>query len=85
MALFSGLAGQAAIPLIALGMVAFLAATTQGPITAFIIVMEMVSGHTMALSLMATALLAGAVGRAVSRPMYTELAALQLQRPPAAR
>lgn len=84
-ALFSGLAGQAAIPLIALGMVAFLAATTQGPITAFIIVMEMVSGHTMVLSLMATALLAGAVGRAVSRPMYTELAALQLQRPPAAR
>src|SRR5690606_20805834 len=38
-----GLAGDAAIPLIALGMVGFLAATTQGPITAFIIVMEMVA------------------------------------------
>lgn len=74
---FSGLAGEAAIPLIALGMVGFLAATTQGPITAFIIVMEMVSGHAMVLSLMATALLAGGVGRLVSRPMYGELAALQ--------
>ena len=80
-ALLAGLAGQAAIPLIALGMVAFLAATTQGPITAFIIVMEMVSGQAMVLSLMATALLAGALGRAVSRPMYTEIAALQPVQP----
>ena len=71
-----GLAGDAAIPLIALGMVGFLAATTQGPITAFIIVMEMVAGHTMVLSLMACALLASGVARMISRPMYVEIAAL---------
>lgn len=67
---------EAAIPLIALGMVGFLAATTQGPITAFIIVMEMVSGHTMVLSLMATALLSSGIARLLTRPMYLELAAL---------
>lgn len=72
----AGLGREAAIPLIALGMVGFLAATTGGPITAFIIVMEMVSGHAMVLSLMACALLASGVARLITRPMYTELAAL---------
>jgi len=72
----AGLSREAAIPLIALGMVGFLAAATQGPITAFIIVMEMVSGHAMVLSLMACALLASGVSRLVTRPLYTELAAL---------
>ncbi len=67
---------DAAIPLIALGMVGFLAATTQGPLTAFIIVMEMVAGHAMVLSLMATALLASGVARWLTPPMYIELAAL---------
>ncbi|HWS75879.1 MAG TPA: chloride channel protein, partial [Quisquiliibacterium sp.] len=75
-AVLVGLGGDAAIPLIALGMVGFLAATTQGPITAFIIVMEMVAGHTMVLSLMACALLASGVARMITRPMYLELAAL---------
>ncbi|OGA97316.1 MAG: chloride channel protein [Burkholderiales bacterium RIFCSPHIGHO2_12_FULL_69_20] len=75
-ALLTGLGREAAIPLIALGMVGFLAATTQGPITAFIIVMEMVSGHAMVLSLMACALLASGVARLITRPMYGELAAL---------
>ena len=75
-ALLTGLGDEAAIPLIALGMVGFLAATTQGPITAFIIVMEMVSGHSMVLSLMASALLASAVARLLTKPMYLELAAL---------
>ena len=42
--------------LIALGMAGFLAAVTQAPLTAFIIVMEMVDGHAMVLSLMACAL-----------------------------
>ena len=79
-----GIAGEAAIPLIALGMVGFLAATTQGPITAFIIVMEMVSGHPMVLSLMATALLASGVARLLTKPMYSELALLLLL-PPAMR
>ncbi len=80
-ALAVGVSTQAAIPLIALGMVGFLAATTQGPITAFIIVMEMVSGHTMVLSLMASALLASGVSRLISRPLYVELAALILPLP----
>lgn len=75
-AVLTGVAQDAAIPLIALGMVGFLAATTQGPITAFIIVMEMVAGHSMVLSLMACALLAGGVARLVTRPMYFELALL---------
>jgi len=75
-AALTGLSREAAIPLIALGMVGFLAAATQGPITAFIIVMEMVSGHAMVLSLMACAFLASGVSRLVTRPLYTELAAL---------
>ena len=75
-ALLAGVSPEAAIPLIALGMVGFLAATTQGPITAFIIVMEMVSGHAMVLSLMACALLSSGVARLLTRPMYLELAAM---------
>lgn len=75
-ALLTGIGNEAAIPLIALGMVGFLAATTQGPITAFIIVMEMVSGQAMVLSLMACALLASGIARLLTRPMYTELAGL---------
>jgi H+/Cl- antiporter ClcA len=57
-------------------MVGFLAATTQGPLTAFIIVMEMVEGHEMVLTLMATSLVASGVARLVAPPMYVELAAL---------
>ncbi len=75
-ALLSGLSNQEAIPLIALGMVGFLAATTGGPITAFIIVMEMVSGQAMVLSLMACSLLASGMARLVTQPMYVELAAM---------
>jgi H+/Cl- antiporter ClcA len=75
-ALLTGVTREMAIPLIALGMVGFLAATTQGPITAFIIVMEMVAGQAMVLSLMACALLSSGVARLISRPMYVELAAL---------
>jgi H+/Cl- antiporter ClcA len=73
---FMGMGREAAIPLIAMGMTGFLAATTGGPITAFIIVMEMVSGQAMVLSLMACALLSSAVARLVTRPMYHELAAM---------
>ena len=75
-ALLTGVGREAAIPLIALGMVGFLAATTQGPITAFIIVMEMVSGQAMVLSLMASALLASGIARVMTPPMYQELSAL---------
>ncbi len=81
-ATLSDLHGDAAIPLIALGMVGFLAATTQAPITAFIIVMEMVSGHAMVLSLMACSMVAAGVSRLLSRPMYGQLAALLPLPPP---
>ncbi|RZL02995.1 MAG: chloride channel protein [Rubrivivax sp.] len=59
--------------LIALGMAGFLAAVTQAPITAFIIVMEMVDGHSMVLSLMACALTASGVARLLSPPLYGAL------------
>ncbi len=68
--------------LMALGMAAFLAAVTQAPMTAFIIVMEMVDGHALVLSLMASALVASGVSRLISAPFYTSLAQLQLQRLP---
>lgn len=64
--------------LIALGMVGFLAAATQAPLTAFIIVMEMVDGHGMVLSLMACAVVASTVSRVWSPPLYGALAAIQL-------
>jgi len=60
--------------LIAMGMAGFLAAVTQAPLTAFIIVMEMVDGHSMVLSLMAAAMLASLVSRMISRPLYGTLA-----------
>lgn len=66
--------------LIALGMVGFLAAATQAPLTAFIIVMEMVDGHAMVLSLMACALVATALARIISPPLYPSLARMQLAR-----
>ena len=85
-ALVADLGREAAIPLIALGMVGFLSATTQAPITAFIIVMEMISGHSMVLSLMACSMVAAGVSRLICRPMYGELALMLpipgLPRPP---
>lgn len=69
--------------LIALGMAGFLAAATQAPLTAFIIVMEMVDGHAMVLSLMACALIASGVARLLSPPLYAALARAQLARLPA--
>lgn len=73
------------VALIALGMAGFLAAVTQTPITAMIIVMEMVDGYAMVLSLMACALLASLVSRLVSRPLYPTLADIMLRQlaPPA--
>ena len=78
----SGLAREHAPALIALGMAGFLAATTQAPLTSFIIVMEMVDGHTMVLSLMACALVASGVSRLLSPPLYATLAQAQLRRLP---
>jgi H+/Cl- antiporter ClcA len=71
---------EASPALIALGMAGFLAAVTQAPITAFIIVMEMVDGHAMVLSLMAGALGASLIARWLSHPLYPALARAQLQR-----
>lgn len=71
--------------LIAMGMAAFLAAVTQAPLTAFIIVMEMVDGRAMVLSLMMAAMLASLVSRLISRPLYATLADYMIhQLPPAA-
>lgn len=58
----------------ALGMAAFLAGVTQVPITAFVIVMEMIDGHSMVLSLMAVALLASTVAKVFSQAPYHALA-----------
>ena len=78
--------------LIALGMAGFLAAVTQTPITAMIIVMEMTDGHAMVLSLIGCALVASLVSRMVSRPLYATLCELMVQElhgrpntPPASR
>jgi H+/Cl- antiporter ClcA len=70
--------------LIALGMTGFLAAATQAPMTAFIIVMEMVDGHALVLSLMASALIAASVSRLLCVPLYGSLAQQQLGRVPPA-
>lgn len=66
--------------LIALGMAGFLAATTQAPLTSFIIVMEMINGRSMVLSLMASAMLASLVARLISRPLYTALAGMMVRK-----
>ncbi len=66
--------------LIAIGMAAFLAAVTQTPITAMIIVMEMTEGHGMVLSLMGAALISSLVSRMISRPLYSTMAELMLER-----
>jgi len=60
--------------LIALAMVGYLAAVTQSPITSFVIVMEMVNGHALVISLMATALIASRVSRLFAPPLYEALA-----------
>lgn len=59
--------------LIALGMVGYLAAVTQSPITAFVIVIEMIDGHALVLSLMATALISSQVSRLFAPPLYEAL------------
>lgn len=69
--------GGAHLPLpmlIALGMVGYLAAVTQSPITAFVIVIEMINGHALVLSLMATALISSQVSRLFAPPLYEALA-----------
>ena len=60
---------------IILGMVAYFAGVTQAPITAFVIVMEMLDNHEMILPLMATSLIACACSRLICPiPLYYALA-----------
>jgi len=54
--------------------VGYLAAVTQSPIMSFVIVMEMINGHALVISLMATALIASRVSRLFSPPLYEALA-----------
>jgi H+/Cl- antiporter ClcA len=77
-AAWTGYAHPAA--LIALGMTGFLAAVTQAPLSAFIIVMEMVSGQSMVLSLMACAMVSSIISRLISTPLYAAQARLQRAR-----
>jgi H+/Cl- antiporter ClcA len=66
--------GVGAHPVVAICMAGFLSAATQSPITAAIIVMEMVDGHAMVISLLATALIAKAVSRSMGPELYQQLA-----------
>lgn len=75
------IAGQMQLPmLIALGMVGYLAAVTQSPITAFVIVIEMIDGHALVISLMATALISSQVSKLFAPPLYEALARRYLHR-----
>jgi H+/Cl- antiporter ClcA len=67
--------------LLVLGMVGFLAAMTQAPITAFVIVMEMTDNHHMLIPLMATAVIAHGISKTVSPvPFYHALAHSMLRK-----
>lgn len=75
------LPGEPDPAILVLGMVAFLAAMTQTPITSFVIVMEMTANHQMLLPLMATAVVAHGVSRSVAPvPLYHALAYPWLRR-----
>ncbi|MDR5759617.1 chloride channel protein [Caballeronia sp. LZ035] len=67
--------------LIALGMVGYLAAVTQSPITAFVIVIEMINGHALVLSLMATALISSQVSKLFAPALYEALAQKYMSKP----
>ena len=70
--------GNVNVALVAMGMAGFLAAVTQAPLTAFIIVMEMIDGRPVVLSLMAVAMVSATISRMISRPLYETLAARML-------
>lgn len=75
------LPGEHDSAILVLGMVAFLAAMTQAPITSFVIVMEMTANHQMLIPLMATSVVAHGISRTVaSVPLYEALAYPALRR-----
>jgi len=60
---------------IILGMVAYFAGVTQAPITAFVIIMEMIDSHDMLLPLMATAFIAKICSRLICpTPLFHTMA-----------
>src|SRR5665213_95949 len=66
--------GAGTVPFAILGMCGYLAGVTQAPLTALVIVMEMTSQHAMVLPLMITAVVATAISRLLSPPLYQTLA-----------
>ncbi|HEY4353195.1 MAG TPA: chloride channel protein [Paraburkholderia sp.] len=68
--------------LIALAMVGYMAAVTQSPITSFVIVVEMINGHALVISLMATALISSRVSAFFTPPLYETLARRYMVPPP---
>jgi hypothetical protein len=65
---------QSAVPYAILGMCGYLAAVTQAPLTSLVIVMEMTAQHDMVLPLMVTVIIATALSRLLSPPLYRTLA-----------
>lgn len=77
--LFTSVPAGAAI---ILGMVAYFAGVTQAPITAFVIVMEMIDSHEMVLPLMAAAFIAKLCSRLVCpTPLFHTMAKNFIQMP----
>ncbi len=71
----SDLLGQGArADLAILGMCGYLAGVTQAPLTSFVIVMEMTTGHRMVLPLMLAATIATGTSKLLSPPLYRTLA-----------
>jgi H+/Cl- antiporter ClcA len=71
----AGLFGQSsAVPFAILGMCGYLAAVTQAPLTALVIVMELTTQHHMIIPLMVTVIIATTVSRLLSPPLYRALA-----------
>jgi H+/Cl- antiporter ClcA len=55
-------------------MCGYLAGVTQAPLTSFVIVMEMTTGHEIVLPLMVTATIATVASKVLSPPLYRTLA-----------
>ncbi|MDR1647061.1 MAG: chloride channel protein [Zoogloeaceae bacterium] len=66
--------------LLTLCMAGFLAATTQAPITSFVIVMEMADGYSIVLGLMMVSLISSGISRFFSPPLYSSLSAGMIER-----
>jgi len=65
---------SSSVPFAILGMCGLLAAVTQAPLTSLVIVMEMTAQHVMVFPLMVTVIIATAVSKLLSQPLYHTLA-----------